>query len=397
MRFALVVALVWPTFGFAQEEPAKRLPPRAEQTAAEREAATAKLRTTYAEPAAWPKPTLDDGVMLRELGLLPAVEHPKANPFTKAKAELGKALFFDGRLSASGQTACVSCHDPDLAWGDGRTSSFGHDRKHLKRNAPTLMNCAFLPVLFWDGRAASLEEQAKSVLNNADEMRYEETVAVARLKAIPGYAKAFTDAFASDAMTTDRIADAIACFERTLVGGRSRFDQFLKGKPDVLTDAEVRGLHLFRTDARCLNCHSGPTLSDGKFHDIGLSYYGRTFEDLGRFRITKQAEHVGSFRTPSLRNVAKTGPYMHNGLFELDEILRLYNAGMPTIRRTAKHEGDPLFPVKSPHLKPLGLNKTDLADLEAFLNALSEPPRKTRPPTLSLPLADQNPPAPERP
>jgi cytochrome c peroxidase len=186
-------------------------------------------------------------------------------------------------------------------------------------------------------------------------------------------------------VTEDRIARAVACFERTLTGGRSRFDAFLGGKADALSDAEVRGLHLFRTDARCLHCHNGPALTDGGFHDIGLSYYGRLYEDLGRFAVTKAAPDVGRFKTPSLRNVGRTGPYMHNGLFELGGVLSAYNAGMPTLRRGEKHADDPYFPTKSPFLKPLGLNKQDLADLEAFLRALDEPPRRVRPPAVSFP------------
>lgn len=186
-------------------------------------------------------------------------------------------------------------------------------------------------------------------------------------------------------MTLDRAAKALACYQRTLVGGRSRFDAFLRGKGEALSDPEVRGLHLFRTEARCLNCHNGPTLSDGRFHDVGLSYYRRELEDLGRYHVTRQAKDVGAFRTPSLRNVGRAAPYMHNGLFDLPGVLRMYNAGMPTLRPGPLHAGDPWFPVKSPLLRPLGLNRQDLSDLEAFLRSLDEPRRRVRPPEISLP------------
>jgi cytochrome c peroxidase len=376
--------------GFAQDPPEKKLPARPEPTAEQAKARATELRGAYAKPPKeWPKPTLDAGAEHRELGPVPAPEHPKANPFTKEKVELGKALFFDGRLSGTKQTACASCHDPDLAWADGRTVSFGHDRKPLKRNAPAILNVAFQPALFWDGRAESLEDQVLAVLSNRDEMRAEEKELAARLAKVKGYPELFEAAFGDPAITPKRVAQAVACFERTLVSGRSRFDTFLGGKTEVLTDSEVRGLHLFRTDARCLHCHNGPTFSDGKFHDVGLSYYGREFEDLGRFRVTKKKEDVGAFRTPSLRNVGRTAPYMHNGLFALDGVLRMYNAGMPTLQRKGDQKDDPNFPTKSPLLKSLGLNKLDLADLEAFLRALDEPPVRVRPPKISLPDPDK--------
>jgi len=145
----------------------------------------------------------------------------------------------------------------------------------------------------------------------------------------------------------------------------------------------VRGLHLFRTTARCLNCHNGPMLTDGQFHNEGLTYYGRKLEDLGRYAVTKNPEDVGKFKTPSLRNIARTAPYMHNGLFDLEGVLNMYNAGMATVRRRADQKDDPLFPTKSKLLQPLGLNQTEKADLKAFLEALTETRIRIRPPELS--------------
>jgi cytochrome c peroxidase len=183
----------------------------------------------------------------------------------------------------------------------------------------------------------------------------------------------------------DRIVQAIATFERTIVGGHSKFDTFVSGKnPKALSDEAIRGLHLFRTTARCINCHNGPNFTDGEFHNVGLSYYGREYEDLGRYNATKKPEDVGKFKTPSLRNVGRTSPYMHNGLFkELDGVLNMYNAGMPTLRRTEALKDDPLFPEhKDPLLKPLGLNAADKADLIAFLESLNERRITIRPPAL---------------
>jgi len=166
------------------------------------------------------------------------------------------------------------------------------------------------------------------------------------------------------------------------VGGSSRFDSFMKDHPAALTDEALLGMDLFRREARCINCHNGPAFSDGGFHDIGLSNYGRPFEDIGRGRITNDPADTGKFRTPSLRDATATLPLMHNGLFELQVALTLYNAGMPTPVRRENQADDPRFPVKSPLLKPLGLNKQDLADLTAFLTSLEETKRRVRPPVI---------------
>lgn len=361
----------------------RRPVPRAEQSAEARAARAAELRGIYAgDPTAWPAPHVDADVAWREIGLLPPVEHPAGNPHSDAKERLGRALFFDPRLSGSGQIACASCHDPDLGWADGRTTSFGHSRKHLARNAPTVRNAAFQKHLFWDGRADSLEDQARQVLLNPDEMRSGPEHVVALLTSQPGYEDLWQAAYDDDAVSIDRAAEAIACFERTVVGGGSKFDAFMKGNTAALSDSAVLGLDLFRRDARCMNCHHGPAFSDGGFHDLGLSNYGRPFEDLGRGRVTGVATDTGKFRTPSLRDATATPPLMHNGLFELDVALTLYNAGMPTPQRKQSQADDPNFPVKSPHLKPLGLNKQDLADLTAFLQSLEEPRRRIRPPEI---------------
>lgn len=343
----------------------------------------ARLRGLYSRPPAeWPTPDVDSSVAWVEIGLLPEPSHPADNPFSKQKADLGKLLFFDPRLSQGGQMACASCHDPDLGWADGRTTSFGLNRQPLTRNAPTVLNAAFQKQFFWDGRAESLEVQARHVMLNPAEMAGTEERVVATLSALPAYRQAFADAFGCEDITFDLVSKALATFERTLVGGHSRFDAFLRGRPDSLDDRQIIGLHLYRTQARCMNCHHGPAFSDGNLHNLGLSYYGRKFEDLGAYKTTGKAEDVGKFRTPTLRNIANTGPYMHNGLFELPGVINMYNAGMPTLRRKEHQSEDPLFPTKSPLLKPLSLSKQDMSDLLAFLDALSEPPRRIRPPEL---------------
>lgn len=365
---------------------------RPELNAEQRAAFIAQLRDDYAKPPAeWPAPTIDDkliddGVGWSELGRLPEVTHPESNPGTPEKIKLGKQLFFDPRLSGSGQIACASCHDPDLGWGDGRTVSFGHSRKVLARNSPPILNSGFRKSLFWDGRADSLEDQAMQVVNNPDEMHSSAGVLVENLQDIPGYVEQFDQVFGGESkgssLTMENAIAAIAAYERTVVGGRSRFDYFLNGRSKALTDEALAGLHLFRTTGRCMNCHNGPLMTDDRFHNLGLSNYGRRFEDLGRYNVTGDPADVGAFRTPSLRNVMNNAPYMHGGKFSLDEALVLYNSGMPNLRRRKHQADDPLFPTKSPLLKPLGLNEQDFVDLKAFLNTLSEPHIRVEPPEL---------------
>jgi cytochrome c peroxidase len=245
------------------------------------------------------------------------------------------------------------------------------------------MGAAFQKFQFWDGRASSLEDQALTPIDAPNEMHGDDAVIVERIAAQPEYVREFNQCFGEDKVTMDRIAQAIATFERTIVPGRSRFDVFLSGKnPNALSDEAVRGLNLFRTTARCINCHNGPNFTDGKFHNIGLTYYGRKYQDLGRYNVTKDPSDVGRFKTPSLRNVARTGPYMHNGFFELEGVINLYNAGGPSPLRTAAQQNDPLFPQKDPLMQRLGLNQHDKEDLLAFLESLSEPKLRVRPPEL---------------
>jgi cytochrome c peroxidase len=359
---------------------AMRLSARPTLTEEQRKEWIARLRELYSQaPEVWPQAIVDSSVNPVELGPLPDVSHPADNPISKEKAELGRLLFFDARLSGSGQIACASCHDPELAWGDGRSTSFGHGRRPLRRSAPPLLNVGLAAPLFWDGRAATLEEQAVAVLTNPAEMRGEPADIEQTLAKVPEYRERFRDVFGDDEITFHEVAQALAAFQRTIVGGRSLFDAFLKGQQDALSDSALVGLHLFRTEAGCMNCHHGPTFSDGKFHDLGLSYYGRKLEDLGRYHVSEEAGDVGRFRTPTLRNVTATKPYMHNGLFPLAGVLNMYNAGMPTLRPQPGSEEDPRFPTKSPLLRPLGLNKQDLEDLAAFLATLEEPRLRLRP------------------
>ena len=380
----MVVWLIVPHASVDAAEPQATRPkqPRPERTVADREAAGQQLREIYrGNPSSWPAPHVDPGVEWKELGLLPVVVHPASNPLSTAKVELGKTLFFDARLSASRKVACVTCHEPSLGWADGRAVSQPPGTSPA-RNTPTIRNTAFQSSLFWDGRADSLEEQAETAFTNPEEMAARPDEVERLLAGSDGYRKLFADAFPGRPIEFARVVEAVACFERTIVGGGSRFDAFLKGDVAALSDADILGLDLFRREARCLNCHHGPAFSDGRFHDLGLSYYGRINEDQGRYAVTGDPKTNGRFRTPTLRDVTQTKPLMHTGSFELSGVLTMYNAGMATLKRYDYQRDDPLFPVKSPHLKPLGLNRQDLADLASFLSSLEEPRQPMRPPEL---------------
>ena len=334
------------------------------------------LRTEYVKPPAeWPKPTLDEGVAHRELGTPGPVPFAEGMEPTKEKKELGLSLFFDPRLSGSQQISCSRCHDPEKGWSDGRSLATGVFMGQLPRNTPGLHGVGHAKSLFWDGRAPTLEAQAVEVITNPKEMAGDPKVIVERLnKEKEFYGPKFEAAFGDADITFDRIVQALAAFQRGLPVGRSAFDRFLAGKHDALSDSALIGLHLFRTQARCINCHNGPNFTDDQFHNAGLTYYGRRFEDHGLYSITKKPEDMGKFRTPTLRNVAKTGPWMHNGFFpSMRGVLNLYNAGMPRPKRKEHQKEDPLFPETSPLLKPLDLTVEQRADLEAFLMTLDEP------------------------
>lgn len=346
-----------------------------------------ELRERYGsgDTSRWPEAFLDSSVAagFKEIGVLPEMKFPEDNPYSDAKKELGKMLFFDPRLSGSGQIACASCHDSELGWGDGRRLSYGHDRQLGKRNSMTLLNVGYADSLFWDGRAASLEEQVDFPLTDTLEMHSDHKIAVGNIRRIAGYRIEFFKAFGDTMVSFDRIRKALATFERTIVSGTSRFDLFVQGDTSRLSDREVLGLHLFRTKARCINCHNTPLFSDNKFHNTGLTYYGRKYEDLGRYEHTGKKEDVGRFRTVTLREIARTAPYMHNGIFpHLRGIINLYNAGMARPARKPHQQNDSLFPETSPLLKKLDLSDKEKIALQAFLLTLTSRSKREDPPLL---------------
>lgn len=331
------------------------------------------LRALYAGPIdTWPAPCVMPGAQWNELAPLP--ERPPGWPrdaAANARIALGKRLFHDPRLSRSGQIACASCHEEDLGWADGRRLSFGHDRQPTRRHAPSVRYAAYASPLFWDGRAPTLEAQAPMPILHPAEMSFDRTGLEARLAGLEDYAGAAREVYGRDRLTIEDMSRALADFQRSLARPRGRYQAFLRGRREVFSEAQLRGLHLFRTQAGCMNCHSGPALTDNRFHNLGISFYGTRREDRGRYAATGRAEDMGAFRTPSLLAVAETAPYMHAGHFrDLRQVVAMYAAGMPQPQARGTQADDPLYPVQSPLLRPLDLTPQQRSDLEAFLLTL---------------------------
>jgi len=324
----------------------------------------ARLRKLYSQtPDKWPAPTIDAGVEWIELGILPESPLEKYKDSLRHTIELGKSLFFDTRLSGSGKISCASCHQPELNWTDGIQRSFGHDSTINKRNSPTIQHTWFYKKLFWDGRARDLEDQAFGPINSESEMHGEMRELPFKLRQIKGYAALFDSAYGDPRIDPDRIAHAIAIFEKTIVSRKSRFDEFLAGKKNSLSNSELTGLHVFRTKARCMNCHHGPLFSDNQLHNNGFAD-----GDEGYYKVSHQEEDRGKLKTPSLRDVMKTGPWMHNGSSKhVIDIIELYSKG-------------PNTPDKL--VKPLILSAKEKDALLAFLKTISAPPLEFKKPVL---------------
>jgi cytochrome c peroxidase len=303
-----------------------------------------------------------------DLGLLPEVAQPAQNPTTPAKVALGQQLFFDPRLSGDGKLACVSCHVPALGWADGRATGIGAGGQKLSRNVPTVLNSAYYAGFFHDGRANSLEEQALGPLLNPLEMNADPQQVVRTLRGIPEYRKRFREAFGEEP-SLEGVAKALAAFERTLVSKDSAFDRWLQGEESALSPQAKRGLEVFTGKADCTACHKGPNFSDGAFHNIGVPGSGTT--DMGRFDVTRNPEDRGAFKTPSLRNVALTAPYMHDG-------------SMKTLRDAVKHyeEVSMDFPNLDPLVENWGMTEEEIDDVVAFLESLTGKPVNLQPPRL---------------
>ncbi len=288
---------------------------------------------------------------------------PEDNPMTPEKVALGWQLYYDPRLSADGTVSCASCHAPDAGFADPDPVSTGVGGLQGGRNSPTVINAAFNASQFWDGRAATLEEQALGPIENPVEMATTLPEVIAKLEAIPGYKQQFADVFGGDTITADMIAKAIASFERTVVSGNSPYDKWVATKdPSVISEAALRGEELFRGKAGCSQCHLGFNFSDAHldlYHNIGVGMTDQDFDE-GRYEVTQVIGEHGAFKTPTLRNVTETAPYMHDGsLATLEEVVDYYVQG-----------GEPNNWL-DPKISKLDLTEHEEADLIAFMEALT--------------------------
>jgi cytochrome c peroxidase len=299
---------------------------------------------------------------------LPALQTPPDNPITAETVALGRKLFHDPRLSMNDMVACSSCHNSQQGFADGRKTSLGVDGKTGTRNAPTVLNAAHAKVQFWDGRASSLEEQAAGPISNPVEMNQGHDVCVAKLESDPGYKADFQNAFGPGPITIGKVQKALASFERTLISGNSAFDRYeFGGDKAALSAAAVRGLAIFKDPKRgnCVTCHTiektHAVFADGKFHNLGVGVNAEgELTDLGRFDQTHIESDKGAFKTPTLRNIAQTAPYMHDGSFKtLRDVVDFYAGGGNSNEHLDKE------------MKPLNLTRNERDDLVAFLESLT--------------------------
>lgn len=312
-----------------------------------------------------------DGITVPDIGPLPtAVPIPSSNVNYAAKIELGKQLYFDGRLSKNNAISCAFCHNPGTGFADSRQTSIGVGGGIGGRQSPTVYNTGFNHVQFWDGRARSLEEQAIGPIHNPVEMAETHEHVVAKLGKIKGYQQEFRAVFGTE-VNLQGIAEAIAAYERTVLSTNSAFDKYVLGDVKAMDEAAARGLGLFKGKARCILCHNGPNFTDNQFHNLGVPQVGPMKEDLGRYNVTRADKDKGAFKTPTLRSVTETAPYMHDGAFKtLEEVVDFLDQGGGT------------NPTLSPLMRPLGLTTEEKADLVMFLKALTGEPIKFSMPQL---------------
>jgi len=295
------------------------------------------------------------------------VPQGKKNLSTPERVELGKFLFFDPRLSGSNFISCATCHNPALGWSDGLPTAIGHGQKVLERSTPTILNTAYNALQMWDGRFRSLEKQALGPMSAPGEMNQDLDEVVKELSVVKGYVTLFNKAYPGEGISTKTIAKAIASFERTIVSTEAPFDRWINGDSKAMSASATNGFKLFEGKANCTKCHSGFNFSDDGFHNIGL----KDDSDKGRYSIRKVKILQGAFKTPTLRDIAKTAPYMHNGEYtSLAEVVEHYNRG-------GVNKGH-----LSPNIKPLNLSANEKADLVAFMKALSGKPMNVTLPEL---------------
>lgn len=314
----------------------------------------------------------------------PAMNQRANNPSTPEKIELGRLLYFDPIMSGDNTQSCATCHHPDLGFSDGRSFSMGVDGKglgtereggaQLRRGAPTIWNAAYSHKLFWDGRAKDLEDQARSPITAADEMNQKPEELVEELKKIPEYTQMFDKAFGGSngsSVTFDNVTNAVAAFERTIISNNSAFDRYAAGDSTALTAEQRRGLSLFRSlKTRCFECHGFPTFANPDFKVIGVPPMPGQKEDLGRAEIEGGDPYKHAFKVPTLRNVALTAPYMHNGRFQtLEEVVDFYASG-------GGHGNGMDLKNIDDKIRRFTISSQERQDLVAFLHSLTDESQK---------------------
>ena len=299
-----------------------------------------------------------------------AIPYPKDNPYSQAKYELGRTLFFDPVLSDGKVRSCSTCHNPGLSWSDGQPHAIGENQEPLGSGlrSPTLIDVAWTPKLGWDGHFRDLESVAIGPITAPDNMNLPEKIMLERLLATPGYSRAFDAAFGKSGVTTVNVEQALSTFERSIVSHDAPFDRWIDGDPHAINAAAKRGFVLFNGSANCAACHSGWAFTDASFHDVGVA----KDTDIGRGRLFPSSVKLQhAFKTPTLRDVARRGPYMHDGsLATLDDVIGLYDRG--GFDR----------PSRADEIRPLNLTSGEKADLIAFLQTLSSRPEQVAVPTL---------------
>jgi cytochrome c peroxidase len=292
---------------------------------------------------------------------LPPVPHPKDNSPSEAKIALGKQLYFDGRLSRDDKVSCASCHDPAKGWSNGERFATGVDGQVGGRSAPTIINTTYQRFQFWDGRAGTLEEQALGPIQNPIEMNMTLPEVEQKLNAIPGYREQFQQVFGTE-VTAEAIGKAIAAYERTVLSGNAPYDRFIAGDEKALSEAAQRGMKLFFGKGHCSACHVGPNFTDNAFHNVGVGMDQKE-PDVGREAISKLEGDRGGFKTPTLREIARTAPYMHDG-------------SLKTLEDVVKHylKGGIENPYLDEEIYEIKLAEADIADIVAFMKeGLSSP------------------------
>ncbi len=295
------------------------------------------------------------------LGLDLHLPVPENNPLSPTKVALGRKVFFDSILSRDGTRACATCHDPERAFTDGRPISVGVFGRRGTRSVPTLINRAYGTSFFWDGRTTSLEEQVLKPIQDPTEMDMAVDDVVRRLQQDEDYRTLFQLAFGR-AVNGGDLAKALASYVRTILSGNLPIDhyRYAKGERDALSERELQGLRLFRGKANCGVCHQGPNFTDERFHNTGVAWRGGSPSDSGRYFVTRQEGHVGAFKVPTLREVERTAPYMHDGsIATLEAVIEFCD------------RGGNANPYLDPILRPLHLTEEEKRALVAFLRSLS--------------------------